>query len=131
MPKGRCAFLEKQHHGFHARSLKGAAGAVEHGMQVAAFQQQFAQGNRGVVGVGEEGVLDYLAHPATGLEHLDEVLLDFLALLAAEGRIGEDHVHAVLVLDVGKLFGQSVGKGDVGRLDAVQNQVHDRDDVSQ
>src|SRR2546428_9027384 len=34
----RRAFLEKQYHGLHARALEGAAGAVEHGMQVTALQ---------------------------------------------------------------------------------------------
>ena len=143
---GWCAFLKEQHHGFHARALEGAAGAIEDGVQVATFQQQFAQAHRSVVGIGEEGVLDHHAGAAAGLEHFDEVLeekkgrfagadgevlLDFLALFAAEGRIGQDYIHAVLVLNVGKVLGQGVGVGDVGCLDAVQDHVHDRDDVGQ
>lgn len=140
------ALLKEQHDGFHARALEGAAGAIEDGVQVATFQQQFAQTHRSVVGVGQESVLDDHTGSAAGLEHFDEVLeeeksrfagadgevlLDFLALLAAEGRIGQDHVHAVLVLNVGEVLGQGVGVGDVGRLDAVQNHVHGRDDVGQ
>jgi hypothetical protein len=145
LARGR-ALLEEQHHGLHARALEGAAGAVEHGVQVAAFQQQLAQADRGVVGVGEEGVLDDDAAAAAGLEHLDEVLeeqegglagadgevlLHLLALLAAEGRIGQDHVEAVLLLNVGEVLGQRVGVDDVRRLDAVQDHVHDRDDVGE
>jgi uncharacterized protein with PhoU and TrkA domain len=33
---GGRAFLKKQHHGFHACTEEGAAGAVEHGVEVAA-----------------------------------------------------------------------------------------------
>ena len=117
---GRRAFLEEQYHGLHARSLERATGAVEHGVQVAAFQQQLPQADRGVVGVRQERVLDDHAAPPSGLEHLNEVLqeqerrlagadrkilLYFLAFLAAEGRIGQHHVKAVLVLDVGQVLG--------------------------
>ena len=142
----RRAFLEEEHHGLHARALERAAGAVEHGVQVAAFQQQLAQAHRGVVGVGEEGVLDDHAAAPAGLEDLDEVLeeqerrlagadgevlLHLLALLAAEGRIGQHHVVAVLLLNVGEVLGERVGVDDVRRLDAVQDHVHDRDDVGE
>ncbi len=135
------AFLEEQHHGLHARADEGAAGAIEHGVQVAFFEQLLAQADGGVVGVGEEGVLDDDAGAASGLEDFDEVLeeeegglagadgevlLHFLALFAAEGRIGQDDVEAVLFLNVGEVFGQRVGVDDVGRLDAVQDHVHDR-----
>ena len=70
----RCAFLEEQHHGLHARALERAAGAVEHGMEVAAFQQELAQAHRGVVGVGKKGVLDDHAAAPASLEDFDEVL---------------------------------------------------------
>ena len=143
---GRRALLEEQHHRLHARALERAAGAVEHRVQVAAFQQQLAQAHRGVVGVREERVLDDDAAAPAGLQHLDEVLeeqerrlagadgevlLHLLALLAAEGRIGQHHVVAVLVLNVGEVLGQRVGVDDVRRLDAVQDHVHDRDDVGE
>ena len=100
----RRAFLEEEHHGLHARALERAAGAVEHGVEVAAFQQELAQAHGGVVGVGEEGVLDDHAAAPAGLEDFDEVLeeeegglagadgevlLHLLALFAAEGRIGQ------------------------------------------
>ena len=38
----RRAFLEEQHDGLHACSLERATGAIEHRVQVAAFQQQLA-----------------------------------------------------------------------------------------
>ena len=60
-----------------------------------------------------------------------EVLLHFLAFFAAEGRIGDDDVEAVLFLNVGEVLGEGVGVDDVGRLDAVQDHVHDRDDVGE
>jgi len=42
----------------------------------------------------------------TGLD--GEVLLDLLALLAAEGRIGQHHIIAVPFLNVGNVLGQGV-----------------------
>jgi len=146
MSKGGRAFLKEQHHGFNACALEGAAGAVKDGVHVATFQQQFAQAHRSVVGVGQEGVLDDYSSAAAGLEHFDEVLkeekgrfagadgeilLDFFALLPAEGRVGQDHIHAVFVLNVGEVLGQGVGMGNVGRFNAVQDHIHDRDDVGQ
>ena len=77
-------------------------------------------------------------------EHLDEVLqkqerrlaganrkilLHFLAFLATEGRIDQHHVEAVLFLDVGQILGQRIGMHDVRRFDAMQDHVHDPDDV--
>ena len=74
-------------------------------MQVAALEQLLAKSLGGIVGVGQKCVLNDHRRPATGLEHLDEVLeeedgglagldgkvlLDLLAFLAAEGWIGED-----------------------------------------
>ena len=140
------AFLKEEHDGLHARADERAAGAVEHGVEVAFFEEFLAQADGGVVGVGEEGVLDDDAGAATGLEDFDEVLeeeerglagadgevlLHFLALFAAEGRIGDDDVEAVLFLHVGEVLGERVGVNDVGRFDAVQDHVHDRDDVGE
>lgn len=70
----RSSFLEEEHHGFHARPGEGAAGQVQHGVQVAAFQQLPADGHGGVVGIAQKGVLDDHARPAAGLEDLDEML---------------------------------------------------------
>ena len=115
-------------------------------MEVAFFEELLAQADGGVVGVGEEGVLDDDPGAASGLEDLDEVLeeeerglagadgevlLHFLALFAAEGRIGNDDVEAVLFLHVGEILGERVGVDDVGRFDAVQDHVPDRDDVGE
>ena len=145
LARGR-AFLEEEHHGLHARALERAAGAVEHGVKVAVFQQQLAQAHRGVVGVGEEGVLNDDAAAPASFQHPDEVLeeeegglpgaywevlLHFLALLAAEGRVCQHHVVAVLVLNVGEVFAERIGVDDVGRFDAMQDHVHDRDDVGE
>ena len=140
------AFLKEEHYGLHARADERAAGAVEHGVEVTFFEELLAQADGRVVGVGEEGVLDDDAGAASGLEDFDEVLeeeerglagadgevlLHFLALFAAEGRIGDDDVEAVLFLHVGEVFGERVGMNDVGRFDAVQDHVHDRDHVSE
>ena len=62
-------------------------GQIEHGVQVAAFQQQLAQAHRGVVGVREEGVLDDHAAAPAGLQDLDEVLEEQERRLAR--RIGK------------------------------------------
>jgi len=140
----RRAFLEEEHHGLHSRALECAAGAVEDGIEVAAFQQKLAQAHGCVVGIRQKGILDNHAAAAPGLEHFDEVLeeeegglagadgevlLHFLALLAAEGRIGHYDLDAVFLLNVGKVFGERIGVDYVGRLDAMQDHVHDRDDV--
>ena len=60
-----------------------------------------------------------------------KVHLHLLALLAAKGRVGKDDVVAVLFLDVPKVFRKGVGVGDVGRLDAMKDEVHDADDIGQ
>ena len=140
------ALLKEEHDGLHARADERAAGAVEHGVQVAFFEKLLAQTDRGVVGVGKEGVFDDHPRTAAGLENFDEVLkkeerrlagadgevlLHFLAFLAAEGRIGDDNVVTVLFLHIGNIFGKCVGVEDVGRFNAVQDHVHDRDDISQ
>ena len=143
---GRSTLLEEEHDRLHARAEERAAGQVQHGVEVAALQQELAQADRGVVGVAQEGVLDddggataslgapdeVLEEEVRGLAGLDwEVLLDLRSLLAAERRIGQDDVVAVLLLDVGEVLGQRVGVEDVRGLDAVQDHVHDRDDVGE
>lgn len=60
-----------------------------------------------------------------------KILLDLAALLAAKGRVGQHHIVTVLFLNVGKVFAQGVGVDDVRRLDAVQDHVHDRDDIGE
>ena len=65
----------------------------------------------------------------TGLNR--EVLLYLGAFLAAEGRIGQDNVVAVFFLNIGQIFGQRIGMHDIGRFNAMQNHVHDADDISQ
>ncbi len=60
-----------------------------------------------------------------------EVLLHFGPLLAAEGRIGHDDVVTVLFLNVGEVFGEGVGVDDVRGLDAVEDHVHDPNDVGE
>ena len=143
---GRRSFLEEQDHGLHSGSLKRAAGAVQNCVQVAAFQQQFAEAHQGVVGVGQERVLDDHAHPPAGFQHLDEslqeqkrglacanreILLDLFAFLPAERWIDDDHVDSVFVLNVGEVFGERIGVNDVWGFNAVQDHVHDPDDVGQ
>ena len=48
-----------------------------------------------------------------------------------KGGIGQHHVVAVLLLNVGEVFGERVGVDYVRRLDAVQDHVHDGDDVGE
>ena len=59
----RCAFLKEEHHCLYTSTLERTAGAVEHRVKVAAFQQQLAQAHGGIVSVGQEGVLDDHAPP--------------------------------------------------------------------
>src|ERR1700730_16741510 len=60
-----------------------------------------------------------------------KILLDFPSLLSTEGWIRQHHVEAVLFLNVGEVLGEAVGVDDVGRLDAMQDHVHDRDDIGE
>lgn len=53
-----------------------------------------------------------------------EVVENAALLLSAEGRIGEDDVHAVGIADFGDFLGQRVAVADVGVLEAVQEEVH-------
>ena len=73
-----------------------------------------------------------------GLLVFREIALDALFLFAAEGRVGEDHVHAVALADVGELeaegvaAGQSAGRpdraaaGSSGRADTAATWVRSR-----
>jgi hypothetical protein len=75
---------------------------------------------------------EVLEEEVGGLARLDgEVLLHLLALAPAEGRIGEDDVVAVPLLDVHHVLGERVGVADAGRLDPVQDHVHDAEDVGE
>lgn len=57
---------------------------------------------------------------------------DLLALLAAEGRVGEDHVDSGRLSWMSARFSASVLVWTMfGRLDAVQDHVHDRDHVGE
>ena len=60
-----------------------------------------------------------------------EVLLNFLAFVAAEGWIGQHHVVAVFFLNVGEVLGKRICVEDIWSFDAVQDQVHDRNDVGE
>ena len=60
-----------------------------------------------------------------------EVLLHLFAFIAAEGWIGHHHLIAVLLLNVGEVLRERIGVDDVWGLDAVQDHVHDRDDVGE
>ena len=138
------AFFEKEDNGLNASALKRAAGAVEYGVEIAGFEEQFAKADGSIVGVREESVFDNDAAAPAGFENFDEmlqeeeggfagfdveVLLNFLAFAAAERRIGEDNFKAVFVLNVVDVFGEGVGVEDVGRFDAVEDHIHDGDDV--
>ena len=109
-------------------------------------EQFLAQGHRGVVGVREKRVFDHHAGAAAGPQQSDEVLqkqksgfaaadlevlLHLLAFAAAEGRVGEDHIEAVALLHIAEVFGEGVGVQHLGRLDAMEDHVHDRDHIGE
>ena len=65
-----------------------------------------------------------------GFPGLDvEVLLYFLALFTAKRGIGENDVVAVFFLYAADVFAEGVDVDDVGRVDAVEDHVHDSNDV--
>ena len=53
-----------------------------------------------------------------------EIALNAFLLLAAKGRIRQDHVHAVALADVGKLETERIARINLRRVEAVQQQVH-------
>jgi hypothetical protein len=76
----------------------------------------------------------YLQEQQRGFRRLHvgrEVGLDAGFFLAAEGRVGEDHVHPLAVADLGDAPLQCVAVGDLRRFQAVQQQVHLRQHVGQ
>ena len=142
----RDALLEEEHHRLHTGPQERAARAVEDGVEVAALQQFLAQRLRGIIRVREKRVLDDDSRPPTGFQPLDEVLqeeergltglhrevlLHLFAFLPTEGRIRQDDVKAVRLLNVGEVLAQCVDMHNIRRVDAVQNQIHDPDDVGQ
>ena len=60
-----------------------------------------------------------------------EVLLHLGPFLASKRGIGQDDIVAVFFLNVRQVFGQRVGMNDIWRFNAVQDHVHDADDVGQ
>ena len=60
-----------------------------------------------------------------------EVLLHLAPLAAAEGRIGEDDVVAVFLLNIHHVLIERVGVDQVRGFDPVQDHVHDPDDVGE
>ncbi len=81
---------------------------------------------------GFEDLDEVLQEEKGSLTGLDgEVLLHLGAFLAAEGRIGQHDVVAILLLNIHEVLGQGVGVQNIGRFDAVQDHVHDADDIRQ
>ncbi len=145
LPRRR-ALLEEEDDRLDAGALERAARAVQDGMQIAALQQLAAQADGGVVGVGQKGIFDDHTGSAAGLQAAHEVLqkergsfarfdgevlLHLGTFFAAEGWVGQDDIVAIALLDVHDVFAQRIGVDDVGRFDAVQDEVHDGDNVGQ
>ena len=66
-----------------------------------------------------------------GLFVFGEIALDAFLFLAAEGRVGEDDVHAVAFADVGELEAEGVAGVDLRGVEAVQEQVHLAEEIRQ
>ena len=66
-----------------------------------------------------------------GLLVIGEVPLDALFLLAAEGRVCHDHVHPVLLADLGQLETQGIARIDPGGVEAVEEEVHLAEQIRQ
>ena len=60
-----------------------------------------------------------------------KVLLYLLLLTAPKWRVRKNHVVAILLLYVSEILGERIGVNDVGCLDAMQDHVHDRDNVGE
>ena len=66
-----------------------------------------------------------------GLLVFGKVAEDAALLFAAEGRIGHDHIDAVSVADLAQRKAQAVERIDLRRLQAVQDQIHLRQQIRQ
>ena len=64
---------------------------------------------------------------AAGVAHLFGLAPDLLLHLLpfhAEGRVGQDHLYALALADLGQAEAQRVARIDVGCLQPVEQQVH-------
>jgi hypothetical protein len=115
-------------------------------VQVAAFQQHPAQADGGIICVRKKGVFDNYTSFAAGSQDLDEVLekkegcltgldrkvlLYLGALLSTKWRFSHHNIVAVFFLDIRQVFCQRIGMFDIGGFDAMQDHIHDPDDVGQ
>ncbi|WVM92144.1 hypothetical protein ULG90_20930 [Halopseudomonas pachastrellae] len=139
------SFCKEEHHGFDAGAQEGFGGAVEHGVQVVVLQQLFAQGDGGVVVLLKKVFLITTAARPPGLrifikccrnrKAVSPVLMGkfccTLCALCRQGRVVEDDVVLVAGLYVLQVFRQRVGVDHVGGFYAVQDHVHDGDDVGE
>src|SRR5262249_46280650 len=68
------AFFEEEDNGLDSCTLEGAAGIIEDGVEVTAFEQQAPKADGSVVGIGQKGVFDDDAAAPARFESLDEML---------------------------------------------------------
>jgi hypothetical protein len=77
---------------------------------------------------------DELQEQQRGLRRLfvfREIALDAFLLLAPEGRVGENHIHAVALADVSELEAEGVAGVNLRRVEPVQQQVHLAEQIRQ
>ena len=60
-----------------------------------------------------------------------KILLYLFTLFPAKWRIGQNDIMPVFFLDIADIFSQRIGVDNIGCLNAVQNHIHDPDDVGQ
>ena len=138
---GRDSAVEEQQVGGDAGvGGKDAIGQAHDGMQVEITQQLLLDAGRDAVAEERAVGHDHTAAPAgferahdelheeqgglAGTRGFGEVQLDAGFLLAAEGRVGDDDLEAVLFADLVERVAQGIIAAAVGRLPAVQQQVH-------
>ena len=144
-----CALGEEEEVGADAGvGIEDAVGQADDGVQVALGEEGFLDAR--LDAFAEEGAVgQHEAGAAAGLEDLHEeheeevgglagaelggeVGLDAVLLHAAEGRVGDDDVHALLRAPVAQRAGEGVVVADVGgHVDAVQQQIGHAQDVRQ
>ena len=146
---GRLALLKEQKVGADAGiGLEDAVGQADDGVQVALLHQMFLEprlhafAEERAIGQHHGGAAFWLQDAddegeeevggLAGLEVLGEVALDAVFLAPAEGRIGENDVHAIdwRVADVGPRQ-RVVVAHEAGILNAVQQHVGDAEHVRQ
>ena len=145
--RGASAVEEEYVGGDGGVGRKHAARQAHHGVQVEFREQLLLDVQLGIVRAEQEAVRQHHRRPSAGLQavhhHVQEqvrrlaagqvrreIVLHVVLLVATVGGIHQQHVEGFVLGEVQQVVDrQRVAVGDVGRVDAVEQQVGDAEDV--